>query len=88
MRDFLVHFSFGDIKKVILLSHATDVDGKNCKNIIQTEIFTSHCTQNTFNLRFSTDCTSQNVIYLIGCKQCNMQYGGLLVKLTKKFLNA
>ena len=28
----------------------------------------------SFSFRFSTDCTSQNVIYLIECKRCNKQY--------------
>ena len=26
-----------------------------------------------FQMRYSTSCTSQNVIYLIECKRCNMQ---------------
>ena len=27
-------------------------------------------------MRYSTSCTSQNVIYLIECKRCNKQYIG------------
>ena len=48
----------------------------HCKNIIKTGVFTSNCTQESFQMRYSTSCTSQNVIYLIECKRCNMQYIG------------
>ena len=56
LRDFLVHSSFKD--KESHFSQSCDRRRcSHCKNIIHTDVFTSNCTQNTFNLRFSTDCT-------------------------------
>ena len=83
LRDFLVLSSFNDT-----VSHLSQSCNRrrcsHCKNIVKSDVFTSSCTQNSFNLRYSTDCTSQNVIYLIECKRCNMQYVGQLIN---KFLN-
>ena len=47
----------------------------HCETIMKT-VFTSICTQNSFNLRFATDFTSQNVIYQIESKRCNEEYVG------------
>ena len=47
----------------------------HCKNIIKTGVSTSNCTQESFQMRYSTSCTSQNVIYLIECKHCNINQG-------------
>ena len=62
------------IQWFIFDDHATDEDAHIIKkNIVKSDVFTSSCTQNSFNLRFPT-CTSKNVIYQIECKRCNMQY--------------
>ena len=60
----------------------------HCKNIVKSDVFTSNRTQNSFNLRFSIDCTSQNVIYLIECKRCNMQYVGQTNQHVSKRMNS
>ena len=87
LRDFLVHSSFKD--KESHFSQSCDRRRcSHCKNIIHTDVFTSNCTPNTFNLRFSTDCTSQNVIYLIECKRCNMQYVGQTNQKVSKRMNS
>lgn len=39
-------------------------------------------------MRYSTDCTSQNVIYLIECKRCNMQYIGQTNQQVSKRMNS
>ena len=58
--DFLVHSSFKD--KESYFSQSCDRRRcSHCKNVIHTDDFTSNSTQNTINLRFSTDCTSQNL---------------------------
>ena len=75
LRDFLVQSSFHDTASHFSLS-CDRRRCSHCKNIIKTDVFTSSRTQDSFNLRFSTDCTSQNVIYLIECKRCKMQYVG------------
>ena len=87
LRDFLVHSAFKD--KTSHFSQACDRRRcSHCKNIIKTDVFTSTCTQNSFNLRFSTDCTSQNVIYLIECKRCNKQYVGQTNQQVSKRMNS
>ena len=87
LRDFLVHSSFHDTA-----SHFSQSCDRrrcsHCKNIIKTDVFTSSRTQNSFNLRFSTDCTSQNVIYLIECKRCKMQYVGQTNQQVSKRMNS
>ena len=87
LRDFLVHSSFNDT-----LSHFSQSCNRrrcsHCKNIVKSDVFTSSRTQNSFNLRFSTDCTSQNVIYLIECKRCNMQYVGQTNQQVSKRMNS
>ena len=39
-------------------------------------------------MRYSTDCTSQNVIYLIECKRCNVQYIGQTNQQVSKRMNS
>ena len=63
------------IRTIIFLKHGR-FRCSHCKNIIKTGVFTSNCTQGSFQMRYSTSCTSQNVIYLIECKCCYMQYIG------------
>ena len=75
LRDYLVHSSFVD--ETHHFSQTCDRRRcSHCKNIIKTDVFTSRSTQASFKMVFSTSCTSQNVIYLIECKRCNMQYIG------------
>ena len=87
LRDFLVHSSFNDT-----LTHFSQSCNRrrcsHCKNIVKSDVCTSSRTQNSFNLRFSTDCTSQNVIYLIECKRCNMQYVGQTNQQVSKRMNS
>ena len=87
LRDFLVHSAFKD--KTSHFSQAYDRRRcSHCKNIIKTDVFTSTCTQNSFNLRFSTNCMSQNVIYLIECKRRNKQYVGQTNQQVSKRMNS
>ena len=39
-------------------------------------------------MRYSTSCTSQNVIYLIECKRCNLQYIGQTNQQVSKRMNS
>ena len=71
------------IRTIIFLKHVVDVDV-----IIKTGVFTSNCTQESFQMRYSTSCTSQNVIYLIECKRCNMQYIGQTNQQVSKHMNS
>ena len=60
--------------------------GSNCKNIIKAYVFTSNSTKT--KMRYSTDCMSQNVIYLIERKRCNMQYIGRTNQQVSKHMNS
>ena len=75
LRDYLVRSSFVDKSH-----HFSQTCGRrrccHCKIIIKTGVFTSNCSQESFQMCYLTSCTSQNVIYLIECKRCNMQYIG------------
>ena len=61
LRDYLVSSSFADTTH-----HFSQTCDRrrcsNCKNIIKADVFTSNRTQESFKMRYSTDCTSQNVI--------------------------
>ena len=79
LRDYLVRSSFAD--RTRHFSQTCDRRRcSNCKNIIKADVFTSNRTQESFKTRYSTDCTSQNVSYLI--VTCS-----ILVKQTSKFPN-
>ena len=48
----------------------------HCVSINTGNQFSSHVTGDNFYLRQSTNCKTENVIYLISCKKCNLQYVG------------
>lgn len=87
LRDYLVHSSFVD-----RTDHFSQACGRrrcsHCKNIIKTDVFTSTNTQAPFKMRYATSCTSQNVIYLIECKRCKMQYIGQTNQQVSKRMNS
>ena len=47
-----------------------------CENVIECNMVTSNTTKYTFKLRQNLNCSSSNLVYLIQCKECNMQYVG------------
>ena len=49
---------------------------KLCKDIKASSTFSSHVTGKTYQIRQSVDCTSTNVVYLIECRTCGIQYVG------------
>lgn len=49
---------------------------KSCNFLIDTRYFVSHITGKKFLIRQHINCKSKNVIYLIDCKKCHMQYVG------------
>ena len=48
----------------------------HCENISTSSQFSSNITGLSYNLHFDVDCTSRDVIYLVTCKHCNIQYVG------------
>ena len=47
-----------------------------CKQVESTTVFTSHQTQQTYKILHNTNCRSTNVIYLLQCQKCKIQYIG------------
>ena len=62
----------------------------HCCNIVTDSYFTSNITDDTFNVRFYTDCASKDVIYMyiITCKKCNKQYIGETKQMVSKRMNS
>lgn len=49
---------------------------KTCSQVKTTSEFKSHSTGKTFQINQVLNCESHNVIYLISCNKCNLQYVG------------
>ncbi len=49
---------------------------KTCNLIMNTNSFKSHCMGRTYKTRSSFTCKTNNIVYLIQCKKCEMQYVG------------
>ena len=49
---------------------------KTCKIIKQDISFTSHTTGQTYRVRAAFTCKTRNVVYMIQCKKCGLQYVG------------
>ena len=47
-----------------------------CNYVAPTSSFTSHTTKRSYNINYQLDCNSNNVVYLITCKVCGLQYVG------------
>ena len=60
----------------------------HCKSIIEGTNFTNTNTNETFELRFSGTCASNDMIYLITCKKCKMQYVGQTHQLLSMRMNS
>ena len=49
---------------------------KTCPVLMATDEFSSYTTGKVFKVKFSASCKSSNVIYLITCRRCGLQYVG------------
>ena len=49
---------------------------KTCNILIQSDSFTSPCTGSTHKIRFEFKSTTRNLVYLIQCRRCGLQYVG------------
>ena len=53
-----------------------------CKNVRETDEFTSTSNNVSYKINHHLNCNSNNVVYLLKCKVCNLQYVG---QTTNKF---
>ena len=49
---------------------------KTCPILRVTDEFSSHTTGQSFKVKFHASCKSSNVVYLITCRRCGLQYVG------------
>ena len=61
---------------------------KTCPSLMTTNRFTSHCTGKTYTLRSAATCKSKDVVYLIQCKRCGLQYVGETEQALNERLNS
>ncbi len=59
----------------------------HCSFINENTSFNSMYTKETFNMRCDTNCATSNVIYLITCKKCSIQYIGQTSQQLSKRMN-
>ncbi|PIK43184.1 hypothetical protein BSL78_19969 [Apostichopus japonicus] len=82
LRDILVRASFrddtplGESKTETTGSSPCTQNCKTCLLVDSTGAFQSNQTKRTFQIRHKINCLSKNVIYLIYCNICNLQYIG------------
>ena len=60
----------------------------HCCNIVESDSFSSSQYNTQFKLGFDTKCNSSDVIYLITCKKCKMQYVGQTSQQVGKRMNS
>ena len=56
---------------------------KTCKHIVEGDSFCSNTTGKKYNVKSSENvmtCATKNIIYLISCKKCGIQYVGELAR--------
>ena len=75
------------LKKIMEVTHVVShvycyVLGKSATNT-----FESTSNGQSFKIRQKIDCQSQNIIYLITCKRCNLQGVGLRSKFSSRISN-
>jgi len=59
-----------------------------CKNIANNNYIYNHYTKTNINLTEPLNCKSKNVLYIISCRICNMQYIGITDRqLNERFTN-
>ena len=47
-----------------------------CSYVVPSSSFTSHTTKRSYSKNYPLDCNSNNVMYLLTCKVCGLQYVG------------
>lgn len=62
--------------KKFLSKKCSNTGCKACNYVVECRTFSSHNTNKTFNLKHNITCKSKNLIYLITCTKCHMQYVG------------
>ena len=78
LKDLLIHARISTPSPSLLTGNSP-CKGRNCKccaEIVTWNTFSSTTTSRTYNIRSEMACKSSNLVYLITCKRCNLQYVG------------
>ncbi|XP_053388669.1 uncharacterized protein LOC128551780 [Mercenaria mercenaria] len=84
LQDYLTHSSLNKKSLDCKTSRCNRRRCTHCDSIIESDAFTSTNTGKTFKIFFGGNCTSSDVIYLITCKRCKVQYVGQTHQLVSK----
>lgn len=76
LRDILVSANSSTITSRPKGNHRCERNCSTCPHMAITTTFTSTSTGKSYKIQGSFSCTSWNVIYLITCKACHLQYVG------------
>ena len=88
LQDYLVSSKFSTNSGVGSTDSCKRSRCSHCARINTGQSFTSNITGETFKLRHNTNCQTKNVIYLITCKKCNIQYIGQTKQPVSKRMNS
>ena len=59
-----------------------------CSALMSTDTFTSHYTGKIYSLRTAATCKSRDVVYLLQCRRCGLQYVGETEQALNERLNS
>ena len=77
LRDLLVHMTLTATSHVSLSNYPCCASRcKTCTVLIVTDEFSSHTSETVLKVKFCSSCKSFNVICLIVCRGCGLQYIG------------
>ena len=87
LRNHLVRSDFSSQNISFVSSACNRSRCSHCKNIKVDSSFTSNVTGDSYCLRHNTNCRTNDVIYAISCKKCNIQYIGQAMQPVSKRMN-
>ena len=77
LRDLLVRVTYGQTKETYKgNSQCQQPCCKTCEHIKTGTTFSSKATGQRFRVKATADCRTRNVVYLIECRKCTIQYVG------------
>ena len=76
LQDMLVHSQLNRTVNAGSVSKCNRPRCSNCSSIVESNSFLSTTASASFSVRENFTCASSEVIYLIICKKCNIQYVG------------
>ena len=80
LQDYLVHVRLRPVGQSTMDHKGTFRCNNSrcdvCNYVILGDSFSSHVTNSSYRINYQLDCNSRNVVYLISCKVCGLQYVG------------